>query len=40
MERYFGKDVTDNNFTAPVLYLGKVEPQDLASKNIAGKVVA
>ena len=34
------QDVTDNNFTAPVLYLGKIEPQDLASKNIAGKVVA
>jgi hypothetical protein len=26
------QDVTDNNFTAPILYLGKVEPQDLASK--------
>lgn len=34
------QDVTDNNFTAPILYLGKIEPQDLASKNIAGKVVA
>lgn len=34
------QDVTDNNFTAPVLFLDKVEPQDLASKNVAGKIVA
>ncbi|WP_396170561.1 M28 family metallopeptidase [Flavobacterium sp.] len=34
------QDVTDNQFTAPILYLGKVEPQELASKNISGKVVA
>ena len=34
------QDVTDNQFTAPILYLGKIEPQELASKNIAGKVVA
>lgn len=34
------QDVTDNQFTAPILYLGKMEPQELASKNIAGKVVA
>jgi hypothetical protein len=27
------QDVTDNNFSAPILYLGKVEPQDLTSKN-------
>lgn len=34
------QDVTDNQFSAPILYLGKVEPQELASKNISGKVVA
>lgn len=33
-------DVKDNRFSAPVLYLGKVEPEELASKNISGKVVA
>ncbi len=34
------QDVTDNQFTAPILYLGKIEPEELASKNISGKVVA
>jgi hypothetical protein len=34
------QDVTDNQFTAPIVYLEKIEPQDLASKNISGKVVA
>lgn len=33
-------DIKDNHFSAPVLYLGKVEPEELASKNISGKVVA
>ena len=34
------QDVTDNQFAAPILYLGKIEPEELASKNISGKVVA
>jgi hypothetical protein len=34
------QDVTDNQFSAPILYLGKIEPEEVASKNISGKVVA
>ena len=39
MERYFGARRYDNNFTAPILYLGKVELRFSFKKYHLGKML-